>query len=213
MSHAARIATALRDIAPDGKLQQAEIPHIDAIAALWESRSPAASVPAPTSGDPPWITVARSLIGQREIVGPQHNSWIANGWGALGARWFNDDETPWCGFFVAHCLQKAGLPYPGRGEFARALRWATWGTPCPRATLGAIGVKSRQGGGHVFFIVGETPDRTHYKALGGNQKNMVSIVDIPKSVVTAIRWPQGAAPTQCPPLPVLPPGTVSGSEA
>lgn len=209
MSHAANIATALRAIAPGGKLLQAEVSHIDAIAALWEARVQ----PMRTSAEPAWITTARSLIGQREVPGPANNNWIAKGWARLGAGWFNADSVPWCGYFIAHCLDAAGLTYPGRGEFARALRWATWGTACPRATVGAIGVKTRQGGGHVFFIVGETPDRRFYKALGGNQSNMVSIVDIPKDVVTAIRWPDGAPPTDFPALPILPAGTISGSEA
>lgn len=160
---------------------------------------------------PPWLPIARSLIGTREIPGPASNSLIVSWWAKLHAPWFNDDATPWCGLFVAHCLDAAGLPYPDKGSFARALRWATWGTPTP-ARVGAIGVKSRAGGGHVFFIVGETPDKRFFKALGGNQGDMVSIVDIPKADVIAIRWPQGAAPGDIG-LPVVPAGKVSGSEA
>lgn len=167
---------------------------------------------APRASDPPWIVEARRLIGTREIVGPQHNPWIVNAWARLGAKWFNDDETPWCGLFVANCLHAAGLAVPGGGAFARALAWKDWGRPCaPR--LGAVGVKARQGGGHVFFIVGETADRRFFKALGGNQSNMVSIVDIPKSAVVAMRWPADAPPPADTPLPILQPGTISRSEA
>jgi uncharacterized protein (TIGR02594 family) len=161
--------------------------------------------------EPRWITLARLLLGTREIPGPQHNGFIASGWARLGAAWFNDDETPWCGFFVAHCMDAAGLPYPGKGEFARAAAWANYGVPCA-PQLGAIGVKKRQGGNHVFFIVGETADKRFYKALSGNQGNMVSIVDIAKSDVFAVRWPAGV-PQANRPLPVLPRGTLSGSEA
>jgi uncharacterized protein (TIGR02594 family) len=216
MTQAARIADALRPIAPGGKLLAGDVPLINELAALWEKRLPASpatpATPAPPAGgEPSWITAGRKLIGTREIPGPQNNSWIAKGWARLGAPWFNDDETPWCGYFVANCLDAVGLPYPSKGEFARALRWQTWGDPiAPR--LGAIGVKVRKGGGHVFFLVGETPDRRFFKALGGNQGNCVSIVDIDKADVKAIRWPVGAAPVSLP-LPILPAGTVSRSEA
>lgn len=159
----------------------------------------------------PWLAVARSLIGQREIPGPQHNGWIAKGWARLGATWFNDDETPWCGFFVAHCIDAAGLAYPGKGEFARAASWASWGV-ASRPVVGAVAVKKRPGGNHVFFLVGETADRRFFKGLGGNQGNMVSIVDIPKSDVYAIRWPAGV-PLMLAPLPIMAKGTIATSEA
>jgi uncharacterized protein (TIGR02594 family) len=208
MTHADTIATALRPLAPDQKLKPDEVPIINQLAALWDKRA----APGAPSPDPLWIAYGRSKIGQREIVGPKHNNWIASGWARLGAKWFNDDETPWCGFFVADCLHAAGLPFPK--EFPRAKSYATFGMACP-AQLGAIGVKSRTGGGHVFFIVGETPDKRSFKVLEGNANNMVRIGDIPKSVVTDIRWPQGAAiPVRSAVyLPTLPAGTISGSEA
>ena len=49
-----------------------------------------------------WIKEARKHIGLAEIPGKQHNPVIVNWLTALGA-WWNDDETPWCGTFVAHC--------------------------------------------------------------------------------------------------------------
>lgn len=205
-----KIAAALRPIAPDGKLLAGDVTLVNGLAALWDRRSPAPPPPS-VAASPPWVAIGRKLIGTREIPGPSNNGWISKGWARLGAPWFNDDETPWCGYFVAHCLDAAGLPYPPKGEFARALRWATWGDPSP-PRLGAIGVKARKGGGHVFFIVGETPDQAFFKALGGNQGNCVSIVDIRKADVTAIRWPAGAAISSLP-LPVLARGTLAGSEA
>ena len=157
----------------------------------------------------PWIDAARSKIGEKEVPGPGHNNWIAAGWAKLGAGWFNDDETPWCGFFVAWALKQAGLPYPK--EFPRAASFRAYGTAC-QPQLGAIGVKTRKGGNHVFFIVGETPDKRYFKALGGNQSNAVNIMDIAKSDVDAIRWPPGT-PIVATGLPVIPAGQISRNEA
>jgi uncharacterized protein (TIGR02594 family) len=207
MTTADRIATALRPIAPDGALKQAEVPLIDQLAALWDAR---AVTPPMASIEPHWIEIARSLIGQREIPGSKNNPWIAGGWARLKASWFNDDETPWCGFFVAWCLDQAGLAYPK--EFPRALSYADFGTASV-PQLGAIGVKTRKGGGHVFFIVGETPDKAFFKALGGNQSDMVCIMDIRKADVDAIRWPVGVAMPAIRSLPVLPAGKISEKES
>ena len=104
------------------------------------------------------MSEARARIGEREIPGPRHNSWIAQSWGRLGARWFNDDETPWCGLFVAHCLDWAGFQIPPASQFPRALAWNDWGKPCHKA-IGAIVVFRREGGGHVGFLVGENEGR------------------------------------------------------
>jgi uncharacterized protein (TIGR02594 family) len=169
------------------------------------------AAPHSPAAEPAWVAEGRRLLGTREIPGPKHNGWIAAGWARLGAGWFNDDETPWCGFFVAHCMDAAGLPYPKGGRFASAAAWADYGH-ASRPQLGAIAVKKRKGGNHVFFIVGETGDRRFFKALGGNQGNMVSIVDIPKAEVFAIRWPDGVREMNLP-LPLMPRGTMAGSEA
>lgn len=203
-SQADKIALALRAIAPDGKLTVADVAHVNALGDLWEARGVVAG------DEPKWITIGRALIGTREIPGPQHNSWIAKGWARLGAKWFNDDETPWCGFFVAHCLDAAGLPILPNGEFARAAAWAGYGVPCA-PQLGAIAVKKRTGGNHVFFIVGETADHRYFKALGGNQSNAVSIADIPKADAYAIRWPTAVAQRKIP-LPIMAHGTISSNE-
>lgn len=207
MGHAERIANALRVIAPEQKLKPEDIPPLNLIAENWTRRAPVAG---PGVAEPVWVAALRGKLGQKEIPGPKHNLWISAGWAALGAGWYNDDETPWCGYAVAWALDEAGLPYPK--NFPSAASFKTYGTDCA-AQLGAIGVKARPGGNHVFFIVGETPDKLFYKALGGNQGNMVSIVDIRKTEVDAIRWPPGVPLPVVPHLPVLRKGTLVGSMA
>lgn len=156
-----------------------------------------------------WMKEARSLIGLREIVGPRHNGVIVGMWRRLGGYNFNDDETPWCGAFVAHCIDHAGLPFPKL--YPRAKSWASWGRGIPPA-VGAVVVFQRPGGGHVGFLVGESP--TNYYVLGGNQSNMVNITPIAKNRAIAIRWPLGVPLKQEQiGLPRMTGGTVSTNEA
>lgn len=157
--------------------------------------------------EPDWLFVARHLIGTREIPGPQHNPWIVKGWKRLGAGWFTDDETPWCGLMTAHCMDAVGLTYPKM--FPRAKSWAKWGKPCAK-TVGAIAVFGRKGGGHVGFLVGESA--SNFYVLGGNQSNMVNIMPIAKSRLIATRWPSSRA-VDVVPLPQMSGGAISRNEA
>lgn len=165
--------------------------------------------PSPTASEPRWMQLARAKLGQREIKGPKHNNWIAGIWGTLGATWFNNDDTPWCGAFVADCLHRAGRKILGPAEFPRALAWAKWGQPCA-PTVGAVVVFKREGGGHVGFLAGE--NEANYYVLGGNQGDMVSIAPIAKARAVAIRWPHdvGLRPAG---LPRMSGGVVSTNEA
>lgn len=189
--------------ADGAKITQGEYSLImAAIAGTW-------TPPAAKAGEPAWLATARTLIGQREITGPSHNSFIAKGWARLGAGWFNDDETPWCGFFVAHCIDAAGLPYPGKGLFARAKAWLDWGVEC-KPIVGAVTVFGRDGGGHVAFLVGESD--TNLYVLGGNQGNAVNITPIAKTRALGFRWPSSVPVSTIKP-PRMSGGTVSRNEA
>jgi len=138
--------------------------------------------------DPSWMVEARKHIGTTEIPGSRHNSKIIN-WLRTLRAWWSDDETPWCGTFVAHCLQSVGLPIAK--NWFRAKDWATYGSNLRSTHVapGAILVFARQGGGHVGFYVGE--DANFYYVLGGNQSNSVNTMKLAKARCIAIRWPQG----------------------
>lgn len=138
--------------------------------------------------DPRWLDIAERHQGLREIVGPGHNK-IILGWLEKLRAWWRDDETPWCGVFVAHCLQEAGLPFPRL--YMRAKAWADYGALLrpDRLAPGAILVFDRAGGGHVGFYVGESAG--HYYVLGGNQGNAVNVMMLGKSRLIASRWPKG----------------------
>lgn len=191
-----------------GVARAGQVARPSSSAAVGQTAKPEPS-PSPTASEPHWLVLAREKIGQREIKGPKHNSWIAAAWGRLGAKWFNDDETPWCGLFVADCLERAGRKILPPAEFPRALAWAKWGQPCT-PMVGAVVVFQRQGGGHVGFLVGESAE--NYYVLGGNQGDMVSIAPIAKARAVAVRWPHdvGLRPGG---LPRMTGGVVSTNEA
>lgn len=187
--------------------------YADIMAALESGLAPGRPVAAPVDiphvSKVPWVSAARSMLGLREIPGPKHNPKILDMWAAAKASWFKDDETPWCGAFMALVMVKCNIVPPK--DAVRAISWATWGKACS-PQVGAIGVKARKGGNHVFQIVGITADGKYYKCAGGNQGNMVSIIDILVEEVTAIRWP-ASMPLLDIKLPVMARGTTGASEA
>ena len=156
-----------------------------------------------------WMKIARESIGLKEVAGPKHNTKIQAWLAKLGA-WWKDDETPWCGTFVAHCLREAGLPVPQHSY--RALAWKDYGSNLRPTHVceGAILVFAREGGGHVGFYVGE--DRFYYRVLGGNQQNTVNVMRIAKNRCVAIRWPKGV-PVTGGPIHVASNAPVSSNEA
>lgn len=173
--------------------------HVDAINAIMYP-------PKKVSGEPAWLLEARKYIGEKEIPGPKHNARIL-GWIARLGGWFKDDETPWCGTFVAHCIDSTGRTIPK--NWFRAKEWATWGKKTlPR--VGAIAVFGRDGGGHVGFAVGESA--SNYYILGGNQSNMVNITPIAKHRLIEMRWPSDTALSDAL-LPKMTGGTISRNEA
>jgi len=146
--------------------------------------------------DPYWLAEARQHLGVREIVGAKHSP-IIMGWiKELGAKVLgipvNDDETPWCGTFMAMVMKRCSLPVPPLA--VRAAQWGRvgkWGRELRDPRLGCVLVFTRNGGGHVGLYLGE--DDTHFHVLGGNQSNSVNIMRIAKSRLAegGMRWPNG----------------------
>lgn len=134
---------------------------------------------------PAWYEIAKKYLGVAELKGAKHNSVIL-GWLKRLKAWWSEDETPWCGTFAAICFKEAGLPVAKAWYRARA--WGDYGIECS-PQVGAILVFVRSGGGHVGFYVGET--KTHYRVLGGNQRDSVSYAWILKDRLTDCRWPEG----------------------
>ncbi|MCP2041454.1 uncharacterized protein (TIGR02594 family) [Neisseria sp. HSC-16F19] len=133
----------------------------------------------------PWVAEARRHIGLAEVPGKQHNPVIVQWLMALKA-WWRDDETPWCGTFVAHCCRVAGRTVPQ--HWYRALAWTDAGMRLSKPAYGCVVVFGRKGGGHVGFVVGQT-ESGDLLVLGGNQGNQVSVARFPRARALAYVWP------------------------
>ena len=153
---------------------------------------------------PPWLKIAQSYVGLREIRGDLHNptilEWLKYHALNIGNWGKGRDETPYCAAFVSHCLHAAG--YQGT-DHGLAIKYADWGRPS-RFKRGAIIVIQRKrtnknnstgsnrGGYHVGFLVEH--GKNYYKILGGNQSNQVKVSTYMKKGwrLIALRWPRDA---------------------
>jgi uncharacterized protein (TIGR02594 family) len=142
----------------------------------------------------PWLQEAFHLIGTREKPGAGSNEAIL-GWARnLEITSYHDDDIPWCGLFVAHCIgsQLPEEALPGNPLLAR--NWATFGNDA-RPQLGAVMVfwrESRTSGlGHVGFYWAEDDDTYHL--IGGNQSDAVTIARLQKNRFLEARWPETVA--------------------
>ena len=134
-----------------------------------------------------YMDVAKSHLGVTEIKGIKNNELIVKWWIKLGA-WFREDETPWCGLFVALCLKDTGYVVPT--QFYRALKWADYGLPCSLG-VGAIAIMKREGGGHVAFVAGKTKEGK-IVLLGGNQGDKVCYTAVSANKILTYRRPDKA---------------------
>jgi len=134
---------------------------------------------------PPWLMTALEYDGLVELPGPKHSNVILGWLDKLGA-WWRDDETPWCGVFVAICFHDNGYKIPKM--YMRAKEWMKWGRRITKPVLGCVAVFDRPGGGHVGFVVGMTKDGDIW-ILGGNQKNAVNVSLLPTDRLLGYRIP------------------------
>jgi len=153
--------------------------------------------------EPHWLRRARGYLGMTELPGAKHSPAIVRWLETLKAP-FRDDETPWCGTFVAGVLNESGLKHIADPWGAR--NWLKFGKPLDRPAQGAIVVFWRGSpkgwSGHVGFIVGK--DRKgNLMVLGGNQGNAVSIAPFSTDRVLGYRWPSLAPLAERYKLPVI----------
>jgi len=137
--------------------------------------------------EPRWLTRARAFVGLKEVPGKATAPLISK-WLVMLKAWWRDDETPWCGVFVAAIMRLEGIDPPQRWYRARA--WLDFGDVLRDPVLGCVVVFERGGAGHVGFVVGND-EAGRLMVLGGNQGNAVSIAPFDRSRVLGYRWPAG----------------------
>ncbi|MDB5688308.1 MAG: hypothetical protein JWL91_184 [Sphingomonas bacterium] len=143
----------------------------------------------------PWFIEAQRLIGVTEDVSDRSNPLLI-GWGKDLHCHYADDETPWCGLFVGHCIasQLPGEPLPTNPLGAR--QWQKFGQRCdpqPGAVMVFWRVSKTDGRGHVGFYVAQD-DAGSYHVLGGNQSDAVNVRRVPGDRFIEARWPVTAMP-------------------
>jgi uncharacterized protein (TIGR02594 family) len=137
---------------------------------------------------PPWLRRMTVLLGLYEIPGDDDNAQIiamAQVCGGSIAREYVHDSIAWCALAANYCLIAEG--FPGDGTLW-ALDFARYGTRLAGPAVGAIATKTRNGGGHVFLVVGRTAGG-QIVGRGGNQSDMVCDELFDPSAITGYNWP------------------------
>ena len=158
------------------------------------------------------VEIARKYIGIKEIGSTNRGKEIDEWATSLSGKWLIGQ--PWCGTFGAQVFKEAGLSAKVPKDFFRAKEWENAGTRLTKPAYGCVVTFTRDGGGHVGFVVGKTKTGM-LKVLGGNQSNAVTIQDFDPKRVTSYRWVStGSVPHEHRyDLPVLPAGRISTNEA
>lgn len=138
--------------------------------------------------DPKWLSLARGETGVREGAGGADNPRVVAYFRDAGFPQVTHDATAWCAAFVGAMLKRADVKPLGS---LWALDAAKWGVGLAQPQYGCIGVKRRDGGGHVGFVVGANAKEIFM--LGGNQGDAVGIASFPRAQFVAFRWPANIA--------------------
>ncbi|MNC16430.1 hypothetical protein D3C75_642840 [compost metagenome] len=139
--------------------------------------------------EPNWLAEARQYIGEKEVKGAKHNPLILQMWKDIKRGGIENDETPWCAAFVGAVLERVGIEST---RFESAKSYMHWGYGLEEPALGCVVVFTRDGGGHVGFVVGKAANGD-LMVLGGNQSDEVNIRAFPRYRATGYRWPVGAS--------------------
>ncbi|QBM77274.1 TIGR02594 family protein [Sphingomonas sp. AAP5] len=143
----------------------------------------------------PWLAEAHRLLGLKEDTGAGSNQQILQ-WARDLHIAYDDDDVPWCGLFVGHCVASQLPREPLVRNPLGARSYETFGkkvAPQPGAIMVFWRESEDSGKGHVGFYVGE--DQVgDFLILGGNQGNAVSIIGKPRARFLAARWPITALP-------------------
>jgi uncharacterized protein (TIGR02594 family) len=167
-------------LAATGDVDAATVRAIDAAlsrAAGGEARAAAAM--------PLWLSVSLAHVGLKEAAGAADNRELVGMIHAVAGD-YRSDATPWCAGWVSYCLAKAGLKPSATPLWALSYAQG-WGVRLTAPALGAIAVKTRNGGGHVTLVAGRTRSGA-LACCGGNQNDSVSVAPYAASAFDKGFW-------------------------
>lgn len=149
--------------------------------------------------------MAMEDLGLQEGKGTADNPLVqrmytATDYAAEGNLTGTHDSVPWCGAAMAWWCKGAGIPYQRKGA-AAAINWLTDPNfkEIKKPIIGAIGVRHREGGNHVFIFGGWVDEKAGiFKQLGANQSGgkatghdgAVTLVQANVAGVLGWRWPK-----------------------
>lgn len=177
-----------RGLSVDGQIGPLTAADIDSMAG---KKMPDAPTNSPVDY-PLWVKFALAQVGVVEKTGAGNNPVImawAKAEGGSVAKSYTADSIPWCALFQNMVFTKCGI----RGtETLWALDWNEWGIKLSGPAVGAVAPMKREGGGHVFTVLGK--DKAgNIIGVGGNQSDAVNIRGVPKERPLSYRWPTGVA--------------------
>jgi uncharacterized protein (TIGR02594 family) len=145
------------------------------------------SKPVKVITEKPWLDLAKTEIGTKEIKGKKHNPDILKYHQATTLK-ATDDETPWCSSFINWCFQACGASNGTKSAAARS--WLNWGkkVDLAKAEVGDVVIFSRPGNswsGHVGLYLNH--DDNNIEVLGGNQSDAVSVAKYSISRLLGVR--------------------------
>ena len=139
---------------------------------------------------PPWLTVALTQIGTKEIPGPGSNTEIDEYLKVVGMP--ADDDIAWCSGFACWSLEEVAVRStrkPNAQSFMDDNNFIKLDKP----RLGCIVVFKRGSEpwmGHVGFYLDIS--KGYIRLLGGNQSNRVGINNYSEKTALGYYWPKAA---------------------
>lgn len=147
--------------------------------------------------DLPWLNWAKGEIGVKRTHIGNGNPRIIEYWSMFRMGGIKNERVSWCSAFVGAALESSGINTNSKDKSIYQTRtkdssqyWLYWdGGNKVSPSYGCIAVMTRNGGGHVGFLVGR--DEKNYILLGGNQGSAVSIAKFPKDRFVGFVMPNG----------------------
>jgi uncharacterized protein (TIGR02594 family) len=129
----------------------------------------------------PWLDIAVSKVGMKEIPGKEHNPEIVRMFDRAGHKEITNDETAWCAVFAYWCLTEAGYPGPAGTDGTMARSFLRYGVPVKPKDVRPGDLRIEERGpapyGHIEIVTEVNGDSV--ETVAGNVSNSVKYATKP----------------------------------